>query len=151
MDGPLFFAATARFLQQLTDVSDVRVVVLRLANLAMLDATGARAVGEIVDELDGRGITVVLKIASPENLRLLRTVGALEVLERRGHVLADLPAAIAHALRHAAHEPHEHPDVGQPARGSVPRPRSSAARSRARSSARSRSSATAPAAFVKPR
>jgi SulP family sulfate permease len=105
VDGPLFFAASGRFLKQLTDVTDVRVVVLRLGNLAMLDATGARAVGEIVEELDGRGIAVVLKIASPQNLRLLRSVGALELLERRGHVHADLPAAINHALRHATRVP----------------------------------------------
>ncbi|HEX3003677.1 MAG TPA: SulP family inorganic anion transporter [Angustibacter sp.] len=102
VDGPLFFAASGRFLGQLTDVADVRVVVLRLANLAMLDATGARAVGEIVEELDGRGIAVVLKISSPQHLRLLRTVGALDLLERRGNVRGDLPAAIGLALELAA-------------------------------------------------
>lgn len=98
VDGPLFFAASGRFLGQLTDVADVRVVVLRLGNLAMLDATGARAVGEIVEELDGRGIAVVLKVASLQHLRLLRTVGALELLERRGNVHGELPAAIGHAV-----------------------------------------------------
>lgn len=102
VDGPLFFAASGRFLKQLTDVTDVRVVVLRLGNLALLDATGARAVGEIAEELDGRGIAVVLKIASEQHLRLLRTVGALGLLERQGHVHGDLPAAISHALEHAA-------------------------------------------------
>jgi sulfate permease, SulP family len=152
VDGPLFFAASGRFLKQLTDVADVRVVVLRLGNLAMLDATGARAVGEIVDELDARGIAVVLKLASAQNLRLLRTVGALELLEQRGHVHAELAGAVSHALRHAAREPHDHrPAGGQPARGASARPRSSAVRSRASRSARSRSSATAPAALAKPR
>lgn len=102
LDGPLFFAAATRFLHELTTVSDVRVVVLRLGNLAMLDATGAHAVAEIVEQLDARGIAVVVKVADPEHLRLLRTVGALRVLEERGHVHDDLEAALAHARRHAA-------------------------------------------------
>ncbi|MGN6302839.1 MAG: SulP family inorganic anion transporter, partial [Angustibacter sp.] len=102
VDGPLFFAASGRFLGQLTDVTDVRVVVLRLANLAMLDATGARAVGDIAEELDGRGIAVVLKVASPQHLRLLRTVGALELIERQGNVRSDLPDAVGRALELAA-------------------------------------------------
>jgi SulP family sulfate permease len=114
VDGPLFFAASGRFLKQLTDVTDVRVVVLRLGNLAMLDATGARAVGEIAEELDGRGIAVVLKIASPQHVRLLRTVGALKLLERQGHVHGNLPAAIDHALQHAAGA---HPLPGHGSRG----------------------------------
>jgi SulP family sulfate permease len=116
LDGPLFFAASGRFLKQLTDVTDVRVVVLRLGNLAMLDATGARAVGEITEELGGRGIAVVLKIASPQHLRLLRTVGALEPLERRGNVHGDLPSAISHALELAAGPRAE---LAQPAVGSA--------------------------------
>jgi SulP family sulfate permease len=106
LDGPLFFAAATRFLAELTTVSDVRVVVLRLGNLAMLDATGARAVAEIVEQLDHRGIAVVLKVADVDHSRLLRTVGALQLLEQRGHVVAELEPALAHARKHAAHQPH---------------------------------------------
>lgn len=109
LDGPLFFAAAARFLAQLTTVSDVRVVVLRLGNLAMLDATGARVLAEIIEQFDDRGIAVVLKVSSPVHVRLLRTVGALDRLDREGHIAADLPSALAHARKHllrAAHEPH---------------------------------------------
>lgn len=105
LDGPLFFAAATRFLAELTTVTDVRVVVLRLGNLAMLDATGARAVAEIVEQLDGRGIAVILKLADSEHLRLLRTVGALHLLEERGHVHTTLDGALEHALRHARREP----------------------------------------------
>jgi SulP family sulfate permease len=101
LDGPLFFGAASRFLAELTTVTDVRVVVLRLGNLAMLDATGARALAEIVEQFDDRGIAVVLKVSSPEHLRLLHTVGALDRLDRAGHVAGDLPAALAHARKHA--------------------------------------------------
>jgi len=111
LDGPLFFGAASRFLAELTAVSDVRVVVLRLGNLAMLDATGARALSEIIEQFDDRGIAVVLKVSSPAHLKLLGTVGALDRLDRAGHVASDLPAALAHARKHAlrgARGPHDH-------------------------------------------
>ncbi len=101
LDGPLFFGAASRFLAEMTTVSDVRVVVLRMRGTVLLDATGARALGEIVEQFDDRGIAVVLKVASPEHLRLLRTVGALDRLDRAGHVATDLPAALEHARKHA--------------------------------------------------
>ena len=102
LDGPLFFAAATRFLHELTTVSDVRVVVLRLGNLAMLDATGAQAVAEVVEQLDARDIAVIVKVADPEHVRLLRTVGALRLLDERGHVHDELARALDHARRHAA-------------------------------------------------
>jgi len=101
LDGPLFFGAAARFLTELTAVTDVHVVVLRLGSLAMLDATGARALGDIITQFADRGIAVIVKVADAEHLRLLRTVGALEALDRDGHVLSDLPSALAHARSHA--------------------------------------------------
>ena len=48
LDGALFFGASQRFLTELTAVSDVRVVILRLSQIQVLDATGAQALGEIV-------------------------------------------------------------------------------------------------------
>lgn len=101
LDGPLFFAPAGRFLAQLTAATDVRVVVLRLGNLGMLDATGARALADIVRQLEGEGKTVILKVASAEHRELLETVGALRLLEARGHVVGDLPNALAHAREHA--------------------------------------------------
>lgn len=106
LDGPLFFGAASRFLAQLTAVSDVRVVVLRLGSLAMLDATGARVLAQIIEQFDDRGIAVVVKVAEPAHLRLLRTVGALDRLDKAGHVASDLTAALAHARAHVLREGH---------------------------------------------
>ncbi len=123
LDGPLFFAAASRFLTELTATTDVRVVILRLSGMAMLDATGARALGEIVDELGARGITVLLKGASPEHTRLLAAVGALAPVLAQHHAFATLPDAVAHARGHVARLEHD-PDgdlrpapapVGEPA------------------------------------
>ncbi|GAA3162447.1 SulP family inorganic anion transporter [Blastococcus jejuensis] len=102
IDGPLFFATVSRFLAEVTATADVRVVILRLSAVALLDASGARALGEVVEDLAERGITVLVKGASPEHLRLLDAVGTLQPLVDRGHVFADLPAAVAHALHHVS-------------------------------------------------
>lgn len=106
LDGPLFFAASSRFLAEMAAVSDVRVVILRLGAVGVLDATGARALGEVVDQLAERGITVLLKGASAEHTRLLTAVGTLGPVLARRHVFDDLPAAVAHARRHVAREDH---------------------------------------------
>ena len=100
LDGALFFGAAQRFLTELTAVSDARVVVLRLPDLQVLDATGAQALGEIVAELEGRGITVLLKGARPEHLRTLHVTGALDRLAHANHVFPDLAPALAHAREH---------------------------------------------------
>ena len=97
IDGALFFGAAQRFLTELTAVTDVKVVILRLPDLQMLDATGAQALSEIVAELEARGITVLLKGPRPEHLRLLGTVGALDRLAHENHLFTDLDAAVAHA------------------------------------------------------
>lgn len=101
LDGSLFFGAAQRFLTELTAASDVRVVILRMSSMAWLDATGARALGEIVEQLQDRHITVLIKGARPEHDRLLRAVGALEPVLRRGHVFDDLPTAVSHGRAHA--------------------------------------------------
>lgn len=102
IDGALFFGAAHRFLDDLTRVGDVRVVILRLPSLTVLDATGAQALGEIVSDLESRGITVLLKGVRPEHLRILGAVGALDRLAHANHLFADLDDAVAHARSHVA-------------------------------------------------
>ena len=102
LDGALFFGAAQRFLTELTEVSDVKVVILRLPQLQVLDATGAQALGEIVGELERRGVTVLLKGPRPEHRRLLEAVGALDRLAHENHLFTDFDAAVAHARLHAS-------------------------------------------------
>jgi SulP family sulfate permease len=104
MDGPLFFGVSSRFLSELTATADVRVVILRMSSMDMLDATGARALGEIVEQLEDRNITVLMKGIADEHRRLLSTVGAIAPVLARGHVFATLPEAVTHALKHVARE-----------------------------------------------
>jgi SulP family sulfate permease len=114
LDGALFFGAAQRFLTELTAVTDVRVVILRLPQLQVLDATGAQALGEIVSELEHRGITVLLKGPSAEHLRLLTAVGALDHLAHENHIFSSLDDAIAHARVHAARRGPTEPSPADP-------------------------------------
>jgi SulP family sulfate permease len=100
IDGALFFGAAQRFLTELTAVSDVHVVILRLPDLQVLDATGAHALGEIVAELEARRITVLLKGPRREHLRTLRAVGVLDRLAHENHLFDHLDDALDHARAH---------------------------------------------------
>jgi SulP family sulfate permease len=102
LDGALFFGAAQRFLTELTAVSAAKVAILRLPDLQVLDATGAQALGEIVRELESRGITVLLKGPRAEHLRVLESVGVFDHLAHEKHLFTNLPDAIEHARAHVA-------------------------------------------------
>jgi sulfate permease, SulP family len=108
LDGALFFGAVQRFLSELSSVSDVEVVILRLPQLQVLDASGAQAIGDIIEDLERRHITVLLKGARVEHLRILRTVGAIDRLAHANHLFDDLDLALVHAHEHVSRR-HEHP------------------------------------------
>jgi SulP family sulfate permease len=100
LDGSLFFGAAQRFLTELTAVTDVKVVILRLSQIQVLDATGAQALGEIVSELESRGITVLLKGIRLRHRRVLQAVGTLDHLAHEHHLFDTLEDAVAHARLH---------------------------------------------------
>lgn len=106
IDGALFFGAAHRFLVELTSVSDVRVMILRLSQMQSLDATGAHALREIVTELESRGITVLLKGLRPHHRRILQAAGSLERVAPQGHLFDTLDEAVDHAREHLAGTAH---------------------------------------------
>ncbi len=100
IDGALFFADVRRFLDELAGVADVRVVVLRLSAVRVLDTSGANALAEIVEDLQHRGIVVLLKGLRPEHRRVVESVGVLDRLQHQKHLFDDLGEAIEHARSH---------------------------------------------------
>ncbi|MGW4162559.1 SulP family inorganic anion transporter [Streptomyces sp. NPDC004788] len=100
IDGPLFFAAAHRFLLELTEVADVRVVILRMSRVTTIDATGALVLKDAVEKLNRRGIVVMTSGIRPEQRRALDSVGALELLRHGGREYATTPEAIAGARTH---------------------------------------------------
>ncbi|MEV5200185.1 SulP family inorganic anion transporter [Streptomyces sp. NPDC053720] len=100
IDGPLFFAGAHRFLLELSEVSDVRVVILRMSRVTTLDATGALVLKDAVERLDRRGIAVLVSGIRPGQRRALDSVGALELVRAEGREYATTPEAIAGARGH---------------------------------------------------
>ncbi len=119
IDGSLFFADVRRFLDELSQVADVRVVVLRLSAIRVLDTSGANALAEIVADLQRRGIVVLLKGLRPSHRRVVEAVGVLAELQHHKHLFDDLDAALEHARSHVhrAERSAEQPaDTPSPAR-----------------------------------
>lgn len=104
IDGPLFFASADRVFEHVSTLADVSVVVLRMSQLELVDATGARMLADIVQSLERRGVTVLLKGVQPLHDGLFRRVGVLDSLRHHNHLFADLPSAITHARSHVARE-----------------------------------------------
>ncbi len=102
IDGAMFFGAAERISNTIADTedSDVSVVIIRMSQLGMLDATGAHTLAEIAGELESRGITVIIKGIRPEHFTLLSNVGIFEALRHENHVIDSLDDAIAHARSH---------------------------------------------------
>lgn len=104
IDGPLFFAAADRVLDTVTALDDVSVVILRMSQLELVDATGAHVLSEIVRSLERRGVTVLIKGVREGHTELFRTVGVLDALRHHRHLFAELPDAIEHARSHIRRE-----------------------------------------------
>lgn len=104
IDGPLFFGSADRVLDEIVKTKDVSVVILRLSRLDTVDATGANSLVEIVQRLEARGITVIIKGLREQHLELFTRIGVISALRHENHLVADLDAAIAHARSHIRRE-----------------------------------------------
>ncbi len=100
IDGPLFFAAAHRFLLELTELAEVRVVILRMSHVSVVDATGALVLKDAVTKLRRRGIVVMVSGVRPGHRRALDSVGVLDLLRHEGREYATTPEAIEAARAH---------------------------------------------------
>ena len=100
LDGPLFFGAAHRFLLEVAEISDVRVVILRLSRIRALDATGAAVLADTISTLEAKGITVLLSGVQVEHDPVFSALGVYDELAHERHVFASTPEAIAHAREH---------------------------------------------------
>ncbi len=100
LDGALFFGAADRMIEEVNRIRNVSVVILRLSQLQVLDATGARVITELVQSLERRDITVLIKGIQERHLRVATRVGVISSLRHQNHLFTDLPAAVEHARSH---------------------------------------------------
>ncbi|MDN5549330.1 MAG: SulP family inorganic anion transporter [Brevibacterium sp.] len=99
-DGPLFFASSDRVFDEVMELDGIVVVILRMSQLELVDASGARILAEVVHTFERRGITVLIKGVKDSHVDLFRHVGVLSALRHKKHLFDDLPSAIEHARSH---------------------------------------------------
>jgi SulP family sulfate permease len=100
LDGAMFFGAAERVLQEISQVRDIQVAIIRLSQVRMLDATGAHMLVEVISALELRGVTVLLKGVQPQHLELVTNVGVIRSLRHHKHLFTSLPEAVGHARSH---------------------------------------------------
>lgn len=98
VDGPLFFAVAGEFLQSLSQVSNIDVVILRLRRVKVMDASGAQALRSLKEGLERRGIAFILSGLQPQPQKVLQRMGLLDELTHGGkHLFDDTAQALDYA------------------------------------------------------
>ncbi len=106
IDGSLFFAAAPTIFASIAIPDDTRVVILRLKDVHVLDASGAVQMAELIGKIRDRGILVLLKGIQDRHHQQLAEVGVIGAINAPyhwegsapvSHVFADLDEAIVFA------------------------------------------------------
>lgn len=100
VDGSLFFGVADRLVSRISEHAGVDVIVLRLSQVQLMDATGAHQLDELVGALQDRGTTVIIKGVRAEHRELLRRAGAFDTLRHPRHLQSELEPAIEDARDH---------------------------------------------------
>lgn len=99
IDGALFFGAAQKFLEELTDLNQLQVMILRLDFVSHMDATGAATLKEVIQDLQRRGVVVLLKSVKPQHQMMLEKIGVCHLLRSKGDSFQHLADAVAEAER----------------------------------------------------
>jgi SulP family sulfate permease len=76
--GPIFFGAAGKFVHEVKKRIDIKVLVLRLNQVTMIDATGAMAFQAILDHTEQLGAKLYLSGLQPQVREVLREMGLME-------------------------------------------------------------------------
>ena len=81
-DGPIFFGFTSHFSQIISDLPQVKMVVLRMENVPYIDQSGMYAIEDAVLEIEKRGIEVFIAGIQKQPENMLRRIKLIpEVIE----------------------------------------------------------------------
>ncbi len=100
IDGSLFFGAAERLIDRINEHDGIEVVIVRLSQLHLIDATGAHTLTELITALEKRGVTVIIKGIRPEHRDVLQRLGVIRSLRHPNHLFEELEPAIEHARSH---------------------------------------------------
>lgn len=113
IDGPFFFGAVENLEQALAQThTDPRCIVIRLNRVPFVDITGIQALEEATQNLQRRGVRVLLCDARPNVLRRLVRAGLVRKSDDPPRYYRDFHEALGACDGHAA------PAAGQPLPGS---------------------------------
>ncbi len=83
VEGPFFFGAVENFERALaTTRTDPRVLILRLRWVPFMDITGVQALEEAIEDLQARGVRVMITGANPRVTAKLEKAGVLDRIGR---------------------------------------------------------------------
>ncbi|GAA4921137.1 SulP family sulfate permease [Stackebrandtia albiflava] len=99
LHGPLFFAARKDALLESCEGRTLSVVVLHLQNVTTMDASGALALCDFVDDLARRGVSVYMSGVRTDQHDTLTVLGVLEKVCTGDHLHGDVDQAVAAARR----------------------------------------------------
>ncbi|WKD59630.1 Bicarbonate transporter BicA [Corynebacterium caspium DSM 44850] len=97
IEGALFFGAAEKLGAMIAAYENIDVAIIRLSQVQLIDTTGAFTLTQLVEQLERRGVTVLIKGVRPEHIHLLGVSGALKQLRRPEHLFADLSQAVDYA------------------------------------------------------
>jgi SulP family sulfate permease len=100
IDGSLFFGAAERLIDRINEHEGLEVVIVRLSQLHLIDATGAHTLTELITALEKRGVTVIIKGIQPKHLDVLKRLGVIRSLRHPNHLFEKLEPAIEHGRSH---------------------------------------------------
>jgi SulP family sulfate permease len=84
VEGPLFYGAVEAFQHALSEAHPTpRVLVIRLRHVPFIDATGLQVLGEAVEDLQRRGVCVMLAEVNGRVYRKLGRIGLIDKLGRK--------------------------------------------------------------------
>lgn len=102
LEGSLFFGAAHEALVGLSEVADLRVVILRFSRMNVFDATGGMVLRDTIVQLHRRGVVVLLSGVKDKHGKVLQNLGVTELIGGEEHLFDEMAAAVAHARAHVA-------------------------------------------------
>lgn len=85
VEGPIFFGASERFIDQMLKVDQgIKVVILRLRKVPVMDATGATALQALKERITKQGAVLLLSALQPQPSNVLKRMGLYDEVTENG-------------------------------------------------------------------
>jgi len=100
IEGPLFFGAAKNFVKEIEQQFDYKVIILNMANVPIIDTTGALAIEDIVDRLNRDRKKLIIAGLRKEVRSVLHRLGVTKKIGI-GNFAADMKKATEYAVSYA--------------------------------------------------